>query len=190
MFLVFGTMAAIVSKLNQTLAWIDRNNAIPVENYMHTTFVGTKKVEASETKCAIVDQLKDELRDKLLGAESNNGHRGDDNVLFTLDFQNKDAHICTKEGGDYPLRCLSFGDYQFKIDTVIGYEKELHNRIITEWEALEITHDNNRAAILFDDIVYRVQGGLPSNWKTSYDKNPVYYDTMVSIIRKCEGIEL
>lgn len=129
-----------------------------------------------------IEELKDEVRTKILNGESA-GIVVEEGALFpTFDPYGAILDKCRRIGGKMDLDCLSFGQLQFKLSTIIKYEKDLNGNDITEMEALVIAHDTERASKLFDDIVYGVEGGI-WNWSVAeHDKS--YYNTVIPIIRK------
>lgn len=129
-----------------------------------------------------IELLKTEVRDKIMKGESA-GIVTDEGELFpTFDPYSAILEKCARIGGKMDLDCLSFGPLQFKLSTIILYEKQLNGLDITEMEALVIAHDVELASQLFDEIVYNVEGGI-WNWSVAqHDKN--YYNTVIPIIRK------
>lgn len=129
-----------------------------------------------------VNALKTEVRDKIMNGESAGIITEEGELFPTFDPHSAILEKCRKIGGKMNLDCLSFGPLQFKLSTIIRYEKDLNGRNITEMEALIIAHDVEMASKLFDDIVYGVEGGI-WNWSVAYH-NVSYYETVIPIIRK------
>ena len=129
-----------------------------------------------------IEALKDEVMAKIMKGESAGIVTTKGELFPTFDPYRAILDDCRRIGGKMNLDCLSFGPLQFKLSTIILFEKELNGNDITEMEALVIAHDMELASKLFDDIVYGVEGGI-WNWSVAqHDKS--YYNTVIPIIRK------
>lgn len=68
-----------------------------------------------------------------------------------------------------PEDVVSFGKYQFKVCTVIGYYKSLYGKTITKKEAILIALDDNKAGELAQDMIFKEKGGI-ENWFNTANK--------------------
>ena len=126
--------------------------------------------------------LKDRVRNKIMNGESAGIVVKEGDLFPTFDPHEEIIEKCRRIGGKMNLDCLSFGSLQFKISTIVRFEKELNGIDVTEIEALIIAHDIERAAKLFDDIVYGIEGGIWMWAVANRDKS--YYSTVIPIIRE------
>lgn len=129
-----------------------------------------------------LEELKDEVRNKIMKIESGSIVTDTGEMFATFDPPRSKYEKCRRIGGKMDLECLSFGPLQFKIPTIIYYEKKINDRDVTEKEAFEIAHDLEEASRLFDDIIYNEEGGI-WNWSAAKD-DPEYYTNVIPIIRK------
>lgn len=91
-----------------------------------------------------VDELKMKLVDELMACES--GGYTDADGLITFD-----PHRLDKTLKNAP----SIGKLQFKVDTVIHYQKTLYNVVSSPTEAIKLALDTERAKILAKDIMFK-----------------------------------
>ena len=166
--------AAIVYGINIYFRYLDiqRDNAI---------YKATEELDLVRTNRK-VEELKDEIRNKIIFNESSIYETNTGELFLTFDPYGKILERCRRIGGKMNLDCLSFGPLQFKLSTVIYFESRLNGNDITEMEALVIAQDIDKASKLFDDIVYGVEGGI-WNWAAA-EKDRQYYATVIPIVRK------
>ena len=156
--------------------WIENKNAeLDAIQAANTLIIEARTIEEK-----VVD-LKNEVRNKIMNRESAGIVVEAGDLFPTFDPSRSNMDSCRRVGGKMNLDCLSFGPLQFKLSTIIYYEKEINNVDVTEMEALVIAHDLERSSKLFDDIVYNVEGGI-WNWSAALI-DPGYYNTVIPIIR-------
>lgn len=111
----------------------------------------TKYITADTQLKAKIEELKNEVLDKLKACES--GDVTEDSGLIVFD-SNKVASI---------------GLYQFQKNTVIHYYKVLYGKEITGKEAIEVALDGTRARELAKDIIFSDDNGI-ANWYNCQNK--------------------
>lgn len=91
-----------------------------------------------------IDELKMKLVDELMACES--GGYKDEDGLITFD-----PHRLDKTLKNAP----SIGKLQFKVDTIIYYQKTLYNVNLSRTEAVKLALDTDKAKILARDILFK-----------------------------------
>lgn len=111
-----------------------------------------------------IESLKDDVVNQLMSCESA-GHDEDDGIII-FDTNNK----------------ASIGQAQFQVKTVIYYYKKLYGKDITPKEAILIALDQDKAASLAKDIIFKADG--LGNWYNCTKK--LGLDSQVAVIKKLE----
>lgn len=115
------------------------------------------KVEAKDTLSGKIEELKNEVVETIRVCESQNNK----DLIYTFD---PDPRQPSKQQA-------SFGQYQYKLKTIVDYKKILHNETITERQALDIALDENKARELTNDIVFQDTGKGVGNWYNCSNKH-------------------
>lgn len=104
-----------------------------------------KEVDVTDARFAMkIEAMKMELVDQLMQCESP-GYKDSDG-LITYDPQ---------KGNTVASKIPSIGRLQFKVSTVIHYEKTLHNAVLTPTEAIKLALDTEKSKVLARDIMFK-----------------------------------
>lgn len=114
-----------------------------------------------------ISELKKEVVEKLRKCES--AGFNEDDGLITFDPSSKMKSKCATVGA-MNKQCLSFGEFQYKIDTLKSYYLKLYNKKLTTKEAIEIALNTKKSRALTNDIIFKEIGGI-YNWKNCEARN-------------------
>lgn len=113
-----------------------------------------KEVDVTDIKFSRkIEELQMKLVEDLMNCESNGAT--DDSGLITYDPQ---------KGNTNASKIPSIGRLQFKVDTVVYYQKTLYNAVLTRTEAIKLALDTEKAKVLARDIIFSVNKGGINNW--------------------------
>lgn len=91
-----------------------------------------------------IEDMKMKLVDELMSCESP-GYKDEDG-LITYDPQ---------KGNTVASKIPSIGRLQFKVSTVIHYQKTLYNAVLSPTEAIKLALDTDKAKVLAKDIMFK-----------------------------------
>ncbi len=115
------------------------------------------KVEAQDTLSGKIEDLKNEVVETIRKCESQDNK----DLIYTFD---PDPRQPNKQQA-------SFGQYQYKLKTIVDYTKILKGEVITERQALDIALDEQKARELTKDIVFKDTGKGVGNWYNCANKH-------------------
>lgn len=151
-----------------------------------------KEAKTAEMLDKKIREIKDEVMNKIKYGKDGSrgetaGHKiSDGQVFYANDPRDALEGICTALNAVRNIECDSWGEWQFKIKTVMHYTKELDGKDITQVEALVIALDKNQADKLAERIIFEVKGGV---WNWSVTKgHEAYYNEKISLVRELEAI--
>lgn len=131
-----------------------------------------QRVEADvqDTLKGKITTLKYEVVDAIQKCESQNNK----DLIYTFD---PDPRQPNKQ-------IASFGQFQYKLKTIVDYQKMLYGVEITERQALDIALDEGKARDLTLDIVFKDNGKGVLNWFNCSKKHDL--KTKVELIKELE----
>lgn len=107
-------------------------------------------IEAKDTLEIKIEDLKNEVVETVRKCESQNNK----DLIYTFDPDPRQPNKQT----------ASFGQFQYKLKTIVDYTKTLRSEVITERQALDIALDENKARELTKDIIFKDTGKGVLNW--------------------------
>lgn len=146
-------------------------------NYKANTVYAEIPVDVSEEILqGKISDLKDEVANTLMACES--GSATEDTGLVTFDpLQSNPNKTATRN-------IPSFGQFQFKIDTVIGYYEILYSKKLTQKEAILLALDTNRAKELATRIMFETKSKAGKDWINCNKKHNL--DARIDLIKELE----
>jgi len=105
-----------------------------------------------------IEDMKMKLVDDLMNCESP-GYKDEDG-LITYDPQ---------KGNTVASKIPSIGRLQFKVSTVVHYQKTLYNRSITPTDAIKLALDTEQSRVLAKDIMFK-SNNLANDWLNCANK--------------------
>jgi hypothetical protein len=123
------------------------------------------------TEPSKIEELKDDVVDGIKRCESAGKHEDDGIVTFDPDRTGKKANI------------PSYGVLQFKVPTVIAYERKLHGITLTPKQAILLALDEDKATALAKEILF-TEDGATGNWYNCSRKTDAA--ATIKIIKKLE----
>lgn len=131
-----------------------------------------------------IEQLKDEVLNKIHAAESNVLLK-EGEVFYVNDPNSKMREACLRVGGKRPLSCDSWGPWQMKIEFIQRRHMELYAKPITEKDAILLALDNDKARAFASDCIFNLEGCV-WEWSTSA-KHVEFLKTMIPLVREMEN---
>ena len=139
-----------------------------------------------------IREIKDEVMNRIKYGKNGTsgesaGHRPKEgSVFYANDPRDALESHCSALNVVRNIECDSWGEWQFKILTVIHYMKELYGQDVSQVDALVIALDKAKADALAEKIIFEVKGGV-WNWSvTKGDED--YYNEKITLVRELEVI--
>lgn len=128
-------------------------------------------VKAEDTLSAKIQEMKEGVVSTIRQCESSSNP----DLIYTFDPDPK-----------YPKKQVaSFGQYQYKLKTIVDYTKTLYNKDITERQALDLALDEQQARQLTRDIIFSGKDKGVLNWYNCAKRYNL--ETKVQIIKELES---
>jgi hypothetical protein len=131
------------------------------------SIINVIQAESRDTLASKIEELKNEVVETIRQCES----QGKKDLIYTFD---PDPRQPNKSQA-------SFGQFQYKLKTIVDYTKILKGETITERQALDIALDENKARELTKDIIFKDTGKAYNNWYNCSKKHNIA--TKVGIIK-------
>lgn len=125
-----------------------------------------EKAEAAELPTGTIEDLKDDVLNRLSKCESGGAAEPDALVTFDPDHSGKARNL------------PSLGRFQFKVPTIVYYAQKLQGRKITDLEAIQIATSPIESRKLASQIIF--EEGALDNWLTCTRTNDL--KTLVNFI--------
>ena len=108
-----------------------------------------------------------------------------DNLAFVYDPAPSEKVMCRHQGGQMNLICLSWGEMQTKLPTLIELWRKEKGEVLTERKAMELALDTEKMLVFIPEVLINQVGSF-SKW-TACEDNKTWFQEKIDKVRALQA---